>query len=62
MLLDDTVLGNFPPVYVWTAECDPLRDDGKVLAAALKDAGVSVRENLYKGKPHCFWHFNTLPE
>ncbi|KAJ5811729.1 hypothetical protein N7474_008030 [Penicillium riverlandense] len=62
ILLDDTVLGNFPPVYVSTAECDPLRDDGKVLAAALKDAGVSVHEVLYKGMPHCFWFFNTLPE
>ncbi|KAF4771277.1 hypothetical protein N7455_011937 [Penicillium solitum] len=62
MLLDDTVLGKFPPVYISTAECDPLRDDGKVLAAALKDAGVSVQEDLYNGMPHCFWFFNTLPE
>lgn len=62
MLLDDTVLGKFPRVYISTTECDPLRDDGIVLAAALKDAGVSVQEDLYKGMPHCFWFFNTRPE
>lgn len=62
MLLDDKIFSKFPPVYISTAECDPLRDDGKILAAALKDAGVSVREDFYQGMPHCFWFFNTLPE
>ena len=61
-LLDDEGYSNFPRVYISTAECDPLRDDGKVLASALKDAGVSVREHCYLGLPHCFWFFNTLPE
>lgn len=62
ILLDDKTFSNFPPVYISTAECDPLRDDGKALAAALKNAGVSVREDFYQGMPHCFWFFNTLPE
>lgn len=62
MMLDDTVFSKFPPVYVSTAECDPLQDDGRILAAVLKDAGVSVREEFYQGMPHCFWFFNTLHE
>lgn len=62
MMLDDTVFSKFPPVCISTAECDPLRDDGTILVAALKDAGVSIRENVYQGMPHCFWFFNTLPE
>lgn len=62
MLLDEAALSKFAPVYIATAECDPLRDDGRVLASALKDTGVSVREDCYEGMPHCFWFFNTLPE
>lgn len=62
ILLDDGWFHKFPPVYISTAECDPLRDDGKALAAALKGAGVSVYEDFYQGMPHCFWFFNTLPE
>lgn len=52
----------FPPVYVATAGCDPLRDDSTILATALRKAGVEVREAQYHGLPHCFWFFNSLPE
>lgn len=62
ILLDDQILTKFPPVYISTAECDPLRDDGRTLAAVLKDAGVRVRQDTYPGMPHCFWFFNSLPE
>jgi acetyl esterase/lipase len=62
ILLYDKSFSKFPPVYIVTAECDPLRDDGRTLAAALKDAWVSVREDSYQGMPHCFWFFNTRPE
>lgn len=62
LLLEDHIFRDFPPVYIATAECDPLRDDGRNLAAALKDAGASVREDMYRGMPHCFWFFNGLSE
>lgn len=54
--------GRFPPTYIATCELDPLRDDGKVLAASLRDAGVSVKTDHYEGMPHCFWVFPGIPE
>lgn len=62
ILLDDQFFPKFPAVYISTAECDLLRDDGKILASALKDAGVTVHEDDYQGLPHCFWFFHALPE
>lgn len=62
VLLDKESLSRFPPVYISTAECDPLRDDGRTLAFALQSGGVNVMEDLYEGLPHCFWFFNGLPE
>lgn len=62
ILLHKDDFRQFPPVYVATASCDPLRDDGKILAAALRNAGVEVRECEYQGLPHGFWYFNSLPE
>jgi versiconal hemiacetal acetate esterase len=61
-LLDEESLSKFPPVYISTAECDPLRDDGRALVAAFRDAGVNVHEDLYEGLPHAFWFFNGLPQ
>ncbi|KAF3392287.1 Versiconal hemiacetal acetate esterase [Talaromyces pinophilus] len=62
MLLDKESLSRFPPVYISTTECDPLRHDGRALASALQNVGVDIREELYEGLPHCFWFFNSLPE
>lgn len=62
LLLDKESLSKFPPVYIATAECDPLRDDGRALAFALQNGRVNVREEMYEGLPHCFWFFNSLPE
>ncbi|KAF7121638.1 hypothetical protein CNMCM5793_009109 [Aspergillus hiratsukae] len=42
ILLHKDDFRQFPPVYVATAGCDPLRDDGKILAAALRNAGVEA--------------------
>jgi acetyl esterase/lipase len=52
----------FPRVYAAAASCDPLRDNGRILAAAMKEAGVAVREKQYHRVPHCFWFFNSLPQ
>ncbi|KAJ5364334.1 uncharacterized protein N7496_010047 [Penicillium cataractarum] len=62
ILLDDQVFSKFPAVYISTAECDPLRDDGKVLADAFREAGIDVSVDEYPGMPHCFWFFHALPE
>lgn len=53
---------NYPPTYIVTCEGDPLRDDGVILEEALKKAGVPVKSNQYKGLPHCFWIFPSIPE
>lgn len=64
LLLNEETLRKFSQVqvYIATAECDPLRDDGRALVSALRAAGVAVRDKLYRGLPHCFWFFNSLPE
>ena len=50
--LDTENLKNFPPTYICTCEFDPLRDDGQVMAKALKDNGVPVKTDFYPGLPH----------
>jgi versiconal hemiacetal acetate esterase len=47
-------LGKFPPTYIATCGKDPLRDDGRVLEAMLKE-GVKTKSDLYEGLPHYFW-------
>ncbi|KAF2997196.1 hypothetical protein E8E13_006420 [Curvularia kusanoi] len=52
----------FPPTYIGTCEFDPLRDDERLMAKSLLDAGVAVRSDHYDGLPHCFWIFPKLLE
>jgi len=52
MLCDD--LSGLPPALFLLGECDILVDDGLVYAQRLKEAGVSVKCNVYKGMPHGF--------
>lgn len=59
---DSNILGRLPAVYVCTSELDPVRDDGKVLVATLKDARIPVKSDHYLGLPHCFWIVPSLPE
>jgi versiconal hemiacetal acetate esterase len=48
----------FPPTYIITSDNDASRDDGTVLEACLKDAGVKVKRNNVKGVAHYFWVFD----
>lgn len=47
-------LGNLPPAYVMTAAFDPLRDEGKLFADALAQAGVPVVYRNMAGMIHGF--------
>lgn len=53
----DAVKG-FPPTYIVTSGSDASRDDGTVLEACLKDAGVRVKRENIDGLAHYFWVFN----
>lgn len=53
---------SYPPTYIATCGLDPLRDDGKVLELALKEAGVKVKRDHYEGYPHYFWIFPSITE
>ena len=53
-LLSDE-LGTLPPTLVVTAEGDPLRDEGELLARRLAELGVEVVGTRYLGQIHGFW-------
>jgi acetyl esterase len=53
-------LSGLPAALVITAGFDPLRDDGKLYAARLREAGVPVRYSNYPGMIHCFWWMTAV--
>ncbi|WP_157216342.1 alpha/beta hydrolase [Flavisphingomonas formosensis] len=56
-------LSRLPPATVITAECDPLRDEGKAYAERLIASGVPARYADYAGVFHGFASmFGMLPE
>lgn len=48
-------LAGLPPVTIINAQVDPLREDGAMLEAALKKAGVKVDRKVYTGVTHEFF-------
>lgn len=52
-------LRGLPPATIINAEIDPLRSDGEMLAARLREAGVAVEQRTFGGTTHEF--FGTAP-
>lgn len=46
-----------PPAYIQVAGCDPLRDESFLYEKVLKEAGVTVKLDVYPGVPHAFHAF-----
>ena len=55
-------LGTLPPTLVTTAEHDPCRDEGELLALRAAEAGAEVVATRYVGQVHGFWrHPSVFP-
>ncbi len=53
-------LAGLPPVTIINAQIDPLRDDGAMLEAALRKAGVHVTRTVYEGVTHEFFGMGAV--
>ncbi len=51
-----------PPAMVITAECDPLRDEGREYAMRMKNEGMDVLYREYEGMIHAFMNFHPFLE
>jgi acetyl esterase len=48
------------PALVITAECDPIRNSGRMYAKRLEEAGVKVKHIEYSGMIHGFMSFHMI--
>lgn len=56
-------LTGLPPAFIVTAQYDPLRDEGELYGARLREAGVNATVSRYDGAGHGFiQHFSWIPE
>ncbi|EMC96563.1 hypothetical protein BAUCODRAFT_148152 [Baudoinia panamericana UAMH 10762] len=53
--LGSEALKDMPPTYIYNTDLECMRDDGTVLEAELRDAGVSTKRDVMPGLPHYFW-------
>lgn len=54
-------LGSLPPTLVTTAEHDPLRDEGELLAQLVVEQGGEATATRYLGQIHGFWRHPAFP-
>jgi len=62
VLLAEEDHASFPPTYIMSCECDPLRADSFAIKKAFEDAGVKVKHDDIPSMPHYFWIFPQLEE
>jgi acetyl esterase/lipase len=55
-------LKGLPPVTIINAQIDPLRTDGEMLAAKIRDAGGTVDQKTYEGVTHEFFGMGAVLE
>jgi acetyl esterase len=55
-------LEGLPPALIYTAQYDPLRDDGNAYAEALSAAGVKVVHRCFEGLIHGFFALGPLSQ
>jgi acetyl esterase len=53
-------MGGLPSTLLLTAECDPLRDEGKAYAERLQAAGSEVTYRCYAGMIHGFFGWTSM--